>query len=146
MMSDEIVDGNRVIEYAKRYGDIFNKYQSTTVIIKNNKIFNISSVFYEYEDKEIVISKEEALKILKENGVDADDVELSIENVGLLNDDKVKETNEEISEENINMFEFRRRQTDVRKVWKTSMNELIDANTGELINNIKNVEIKNMGS
>lgn len=63
-----------------------------------------------------------------------------------MNDDKVKETNEEISEENINMFEFRRRQTDVRKVWKTSMNELIDANTGELINNIKNVEIKNMGS
>ena len=58
----------------------------------------------------------------------------------------MKETNEEISEENINMFEFRRRQTDVRKVWKTSMNELIDANTGELINNIKNVEIKNMGS
>ena len=63
-----------------------------------------------------------------------------------MNDDKVEETNEEISEGNINMFEFRRRQTDVRKVWKTSMNELIDANTGELINNIKNVEIKNMGS
>ena len=137
MMSDEIVDGNRVIEYDKRYGDIFNKYQSTTVIIKNNKIFNISSVFYEYEDKEIVISKEEALKILKENGVDADDVELSIENVGLLNDDKVEEINEEISEENINMLEFRRRQTDVRKVWKTKYlkNEIyfVDSNSGECI-------------
>lgn len=146
IMSDENIDGNRVIEYAKKYGDVFNKYQSTTVIMKNNKIFNISSVFYEYEDNEILVSKDEALKILKDNGVDANDVELAIENVGLLNDDKVEDTNEEISEENINKFEFRRRQMDVRKVWRTSMNELIDANNGELINNIKNVEIKNMGS
>ena len=74
---------------------------------------------------------------MKENGVDADDVELSIENVGLLNDDKVEEINEEISEENINMFEFRRRQTDVRKVWKTKYlkNEIyfVDSNSGECI-------------
>ena len=146
MMSDEIVDGNRVIEYAKKYGDIFNKYQSTTVIIKNNKIFNISSVFYEYEDKEIVISKEEALKILKENGVDADDVELAIENVGVMNTEKNEIMNDNISEKNFTENVLDRNQIDIRKVWKTSMNELIDANTGELINNIKNVEIKNMGS
>lgn len=54
--------------------------------------------------------------------------------------------NDNISEKNFTENVLDRNQIDIRKVWKTSMNELIDANTGELINNIKNVEIKNMGS
>ena len=138
IMSNEIVDGNRIVEYAKKYGDIFNKYQSATIIIRNNKIFNISSVFYEYEDKEIVVSKENAIKILRENGIDADDVKLAIENVGVLNDKEIEKINEEISEENIDKFEFKRKQVNTRKVWKTSTNELIDAINGKFYNqNVK---------
>lgn len=149
IMSDEVVDGNRIVEYAKKYGDIFNKYQSTTVIIKDNRILNISSVYYEYEDKEVLVSKEEALKILEDNGIEvsADDVELAIENVGVINAEKKEELTENISYENSTENVLDREQADVRKVWKTSMNELVDANTGVLINsNVKNKEIKKMGS
>lgn len=143
IMSDEVVDGNRMVEYAKKYGDIFNKYQSTTVIIKDNRILNISSVYYEYEDKEVLVSKEEALKILKDNGIEvsADDVELAIENVGLLNNNDVKDINEKISEENIEKFEFRRKQVDVRKVWKTHTNELIDTIDGKFYSQNINLDI-----
>lgn len=147
LASREVDDGIENIEYAKKYGDIFNSYQSATIGIKNGKIFNIFTVNYAYEDKDVLVSKEEALRILKENGIDADDVELAIENVGVLNSDDLVGINEEISEENIDEFEFRRKQADIRKVWKTSMNELVDANTGVPINsNVKNREIKNMGS
>ena len=143
IMSDEVVDGNRIVEYAKKYGDIFNKYQSTTVIIKDNRILNISSVYYEYEDKEVLVSKEEALKILKDNGIEvsADDVELAIENVGLLNNNDVKDINEKISEENIEKFEFRRKQVDVRKVLKTHTNELIDTIDGKFYSQNINLDI-----
>lgn len=138
IMSDEVVDGNRMVEYAKKYSDIFNKYQSTTVIIKDNRILNISSVYYEYEDKEVLVSKEEALKILKDNGIEvsADDVELAIENVGVFSDNNQQGVNEEISEENIDEFEFRRKQVDVRKVWKCYKDGIynyVDINTKELI-------------
>ena len=121
IMSDEVVDGNRIVEYAKKYGDIFNKYQSTTVIIKDNRILNISSVYYEYEDKEVLVSKEEALKILKDNGIEvsADDVELAIENVGVINAEKKEELTENISYENSTENILDRKQVDVRMVWKT---------------------------
>lgn len=139
IMSDEIVDGNRIVEYAKKYGNIFNKYQSTTVIIRNNRVLNISSVYYEYEDKEILVSKEEAIKILKDNGIEvsADDVELAIENVGIFTDNNLEKINEKLSGENIDSYEFNRKQKDIRKVWKTkylkNKSSLIDSNTGEYI-------------
>lgn len=147
LVSREVVDGIENIEYAKKYGDIFNSYQSATIGIKNGKIFNIFTVNYAYEDKDILVSKDEALKILKDNGIDADDVELAIENVGVLNPEKNDVVNDNISEENSTENVLDREQADVRKVWKTSMNELVDANTGVLINsNVKNKEIKKMGS
>lgn len=150
IMSDEVVDGNRIVEYAKKYGDIFNKYQSTTVIIKDNRILNISSVYYEYEDKEVLVSKEEALKILKDNGIEvsADDVELAIENVGVFSDNNQQGVNEEISEENIDEFEFRRKQVDVRMVWKTLDGKyFIDVSSSNVIKrDIQSKEEKNMSS
>lgn len=147
LASREVDDGIENIEYAKKYGDIFNSYQSATIGIKNGKIFNIFTVNYAYEDKDVLVSKEEALKILKENGIDADDVELAIEDVGVLNPEKNDVVNDNISEENSTENVLDREQADVRKVWKTSMNELVDANTGVLINsNVKNKEIKKMGS
>ena len=143
IMSDEVVDGNRIVEYAKKYGDIFNKYQSTTVIIKDNRILNISSVYYEYEDKEVLVSKEEALKILKDNGIEvsADDVELAIENVGVINAEKKEELTENISYENSTENILDRKQVDIRKVWKTHTNELIDVIDGKLYSQNINLDI-----
>lgn len=132
LASREVVDGIENIEYAKKYGDIFNSYQSATIAIKNEKIFNIFTVNYAYEDKDVLVSKDEALKILKDNGIDADDVELAIENVGVLDNNKVEDINEEISEENVDEFVFSRKQADIRKVWKTSTNELVDTIDGKL--------------
>lgn len=143
IMSDEVVDGNRMVEYAKKYGDIFNKYQSTTVIIKDNRILNISSVYYEYEDKEVLVSKEEALKILKDNGIEvsADDVELAIENVGVINAEKKEELTENISYENSTENILDRKQVDIRKVWKTHTNELIDVIDGKFYSQNINLDI-----
>ena len=139
LASREVDDGIENIEYAKKYGDIFNSYQSATIGIKNGKIFNIFTVNYAYEDKDVLVSKEEALKILKENGIDADDVELAIENVGVLNPNEVEGINEEISEENVDKFVFNRKQADIRKVWKTGIKDgnqyCVDVNTKKIIHN-----------
>ena len=137
LASAETVEGNKVMEYAKKYGDIFNYYQSATIAVKNGKIFNIFTMNCDYEDKEVLVSREEALKILKDNGIDADDVELSIENVGVFNDNDPEKINEEFSEENVDSYEINRRQKDIRKVWKTNyINNkvyMIDANTKDFI-------------
>lgn len=137
LASREVADGIENVEYAKKYGDIFNSYQSATIGIKNGKIFNIFTVNYAYEDKDVLVSKEEALKILKDNGIDADDVELAIENVGVLNLNEVEGINEEISEENVDKFVFNRKQSDIRKVWKTDIQQekqyFVDTYSGEFM-------------
>lgn len=143
-----MADGIENIEYAKKYGDIFNSYQSATIAIKNEKIFNIFTVNYAYEDTEVLVSKEEALKILKDNGIDADDVELAIENVGVLNPEKNEIVNDNISEENSTENVLDRKQADVRKVWKTKDGKyFIDVNSKNIINrDIQSKEEKNMSS
>ena len=77
------------------------------------------------------------MKILKENGIDADDVELAIENVGVLNPNEVEGINEEISEENVDKFVFNRKQADIRKVWKTDIQQekqyFVDTYSGEFM-------------
>lgn len=137
LASAETADGGEVIEYARKYGEIFNYYQSATIAIKNGKIFNIFTSNCEYEDKEVLVSKEEALKILNDNGIDVDDIELAIENVGVFTDNNPDEIREELSEENIDSYEFNRKPKDIRKVWKTkylkNVSCFIDSNTGEYI-------------
>ena len=85
---------------------------------------------------------------MKENGIDADDVELAIENVGVLNLNEVEGINEEISEENVDKFVFNRKQADIRKVWKTTDGKyFINANSGNIIiRDIQSKEEKNMSS
>lgn len=135
--SNKITEGNVTIEYERKYGEIFNKYQSITVIVKNEKIFSITTSDCKYEDKEINVSKEEALKILKDNGINANDVELAIENVGILNNEKQEKVDETISYENSDENILKRKQLDVRKVWKTDVingkKYYIDVNTKEII-------------
>ena len=145
LVSREMVDGIENIEYAKKYGDIFNSYQSVTVAIKNEKIFNIFTVNYAYEDKEVLVSKDEALRILKDNGIDADDVELAIENVGVLDSEKNEIVNDYISEENSTENVLDRKQAEVRKVWKTNIKDgneyCVDVNTQKIIH-IKDIFIE----
>lgn len=136
-----MADGIEKFEYAKKYGDIFNSYQSATIGIKNGKIFNIFTVNYAYEDKDVLVSKEEALKILKDNGIDADDVELAIENVGVLNPEKNEIVNDNISEENSTENVLDREQSDIRKVWKTSTNVLVDTIDGTIYGQNINLDI-----
>ena len=140
-----MADGIENIEYAKKYGDIFNSYQSATIAIKNEKIFNIFTVNYAYEDKDVLVSKDDALRILKDNGIDADDVELAIENVGVLDNNIVEDIDEEFSEENVDKFVFSRKQADIRKVWKTNIKDgnqyCVDANTQKIIH-IKDIFVE----
>lgn len=133
----ETADGGEVIKYARKYGEIFNYYQSATIAIKNGKIFNIFTINCEYEDKEVLVSKEEALKILNDNGIDVDDVELAIENVGVINSKNTEELNESVLYENSIENTLNRNKADIRKVWKTKNLEnescFVDSNTGEFL-------------
>ena len=76
---------------------------------------------------------------MKDNGIEvsADDVELAIENVGVLNPEKKELINDNISEKNSTENILDRRKVDIRKVWKTKYlgNEIyfVDSNTGEYI-------------
>lgn len=137
LASAETADGGEVIEYARKYGEIFNYYQSATIAIKNGKIFNIFTINCEYEDKEVLVSKEEALKILNDNGIDVDDVELAIENVGVINSKNTEELNESVLYENSIENTLNRNKADIRKVWKTKNLEnescFVDSNTGEFL-------------
>lgn len=73
---------------------------------------------------------------------------MAIENVGVFSDNNQQGVNEEISEENIDEFEFRRKQVDVRMVWKTLDGKyFIDVSSSNVIKrDIQSKEEKNMSS
>ena len=110
----------RNIEYAKKYGDLVNEYQSVKIMVENNRIANINVLDYDYTDTEINISKEDAIRIFKENGIDVseDEIELSIENVGRTEYEEGNKLFEEISEEQMKDLELYEIKSDVRKVWR----------------------------
>lgn len=123
---DENSSDVRIIEYAKKYGDIFNKYQSCKVMIEKGKILNISTVDYDYEDAEIKVSKEDALKILHDNGIDVNDVELVIENVNFMFEEIDSEkSNEDLTEKNANQNIMKNNSKTIKKVWKVVYNKNI---------------------
>ncbi len=137
LASEEDNGDIKFVEYAKKYGDIFNEYQRAKVTIKDNKILNIGVLDYDYEDTEVKVSKEEALKILHENGMDINDVELAIENVNLAVDIDVSDVNEELTENTIDYNKINKKKKIIRKVWKAiDENKVvwIDAEDGNMIN------------
>ena len=83
-------------------------------------IANINVLDYDYTDTEINISKEDAIRIFKENGIDVseDEIELSIENVGRTEYEEGNKLFEEISEEQMKDLELYEIKSDVRKVWR----------------------------
>lgn len=139
LISDEVMGEIRNIEYAKKYGDLVNEYQSVKIMVENNRIANIGVTYYEYIDEDINVSKEDALNIFKENGIEVskDTIKLSIENVGinkhLENEGELKE----LTEDEMYNLELPRNINDIRKVWVCikdfQIEYMIDANTGEFI-------------
>lgn len=139
LYSDELLENSRIIKYAKKYGEIFNEYQSVTCVMYDSKIKSIITLDYSYEDKEILVSKEEAIKVLDERNLHAKKIELSIE---LINGDLLNNTEEmysEIKNDNVENDIIQGTYIDVRKVWKVQTVDnqecLVDANTGEIIFN-----------
>lgn len=137
MCNDNSAGNLRFIDYAKRYGDIYNKYESVKFSISNNRIQFVSVLDYPYEDTEILISKEMALEIAKENDIEVEAIELSIENVNEYPTSVVNGIYEEINEknkENISVLEIG---NCIKKVWKIktfgNKKYLIDSITGEII-------------
>lgn len=141
LISDEVMGEIRNIEYAKKYGDLVNEYQSVKIMVENNRIANINVLDYDYTDTEINISKEDAIRIFKENGIDVseDEIELSIENVGRTKYEEGNKLFEEISEEQMKDWKLYENKIEVKKVWKDKRNKLemffVLADTGEYLEN-----------
>ncbi len=139
LISDEVTDKIRNIEYAKKYGDLVNEYQSVKIMVENNKIRNVRVIDYDYTDTEINISKEEAINIFEENGIEIlnGEIDLKIKNVGTNKDTNNKENLEKLTEDEMYNLELPRNINDIRKVWvyikDFQIEYMIDANTGEFI-------------
>lgn len=142
LISDEVIGEIRNIEYAKKYGDLVNEYQSVKIMVENNRIANINVLDYDYTDTEINISKEDAIRIFKENGIDVseDEIELSIEKFEKETYAESEENLDELSNDAMRNLNLPQNINYVRKVWKYAKNiqneHMIDVNTGEFIGNI----------
>lgn len=140
LISDEVMGEIRNIEYAKKYGDLVNEYQSVKIMVENNRIANINVLDYDYTDTEINISKEDAIRIFKENGIDVseDEIELSIEKIGR-NKQRTNDILEKVNDDAMYELELDENTNDIRKVWvciKDVLNVyMIDVNTGGFIEN-----------
>lgn len=140
LISDEVIGEIRNIEYAKKYGDLVNEYQSVKIMVENNRIANINVLDYDYTDTEINISKEDAIRIFKENGIDVseDEIELSIEKIGR-NKQRTNDILEEVNDDAMYELELDENTNDIRKVWVCIKDVLtvymIDVNTGGFIEN-----------
>lgn len=138
LASEEDNGDIKFVEYAKKYGEIFNEYQRAKITIKDNKILNIGVLDYDYEDTEVKISKEEALKILHENGIDISDVEikLAIENVNFMFEEVDSEkSNEDLTEKNANQNVIKNGNKIIKKVWEvinTKNTIYIDVENGSI--------------
>lgn len=137
LYKEENLGGSQRYVYAKKYGDIWNEYQSVSIVANNDCINSIYILNYPYEDKEVLVSKNEAIEILKINNFEVTDIELSIE---FINRNEYSESGyEEIyDEESINGETLFITNFDIRKVWNFNNTVFVDSNTGEVIFNTKN--------
>lgn len=130
-------NANNIINYAKKYGDVYNKYESVNISMYSGKIGKITVLKYPYKDEEILISREKALEIARENNIEVDTIELSIEKICDLNMDIGSYNSIEIIEqEELNDVEIFTNSVEFRKVWRIVGNKesvLIDVNTGKVI-------------
>lgn len=136
---DDFIENARLIKYAKKYGDIYNPYQGVTYTVEGDKIKSIIVFDYSYEDKEVLVSKDEAMDILRENGIETVDIELCIEKINK-NFEEEKGTEEvltDVTYDNVGIHLIENTEFEVKKVWKAKLNSgleyCVDVYTGELI-------------
>ena len=122
----------------KKYGELYNRYQGITlkIIPELDKVITIVYFDEDYKDTEIIISKEEAINIVKnkvnDNSMEILDCYLSIEKSNLYGE---MLDNPNLDEETIGDTDYI-----VRKVWKVdakqnsnTLNFFVDVETGEII-------------
>lgn len=124
--------------FNKKYGELYNRYQGITlkIIPELDKVITIVYFDEDYKDTEIIISKEEAINIVKnkvnDNSMEILDCYLSIEKSNLYGE---MLDNPNLDEETIGDTDYI-----VRKVWKVdakqnsnTLNFFVDVETGEII-------------
>lgn len=142
LYSCEKKDDSIYLCYAKKYDEIFNLYQRITIVIENNNIKAITRLDYEYEDTEILVSKEEAINILEEKGIEVESVELVIENLDFGEGNVATQESGKIEKLDITFTDLFYSDllyvsNNTTKVWKakTIDNEIyfVNSNTGKVI-------------
>lgn len=127
-------DVTNIVLY-KKYGDLFNKYQSVSIMYDNDFLQMIYILDCDYEDKEILVSEEQAIEICKKLGEDIEEVSIVIENIKSVEDNGL-ESIIYLDENNIYNNEVRKKLYDIRKVWKCETEDdkiiFIDVNSGEV--------------
>ena len=140
LCNDRKLEKSRLIEYAKKYGDIYNKYESAKFSIYNDNIEFISIADYEYEDTDILISQEKALEIATENGIEVVSIEMSIENVTNTSKEYLDNVYEELEYDNIKNELIQNTNMKIKKVWKMidkrGSIKLIDVLDGKIFSNL----------
>lgn len=136
LINDQKLTTSRLLEYSKKYGEIYNKYESVNITINNNRVMAINVFNYKYEDTDVLISKEEVLKISERNNIEVKEVTLDIEIVKKKSLQYYNELYEEIDYKNVGEAELNNLKIDIRKVWKvitvSGKEYLIDSKTGEI--------------
>ena len=136
LYSKEVRGEECYIEYAKKYGDLFNLYQKITIVVKNNRVVLITTIDSEYEECEINISKEEAINILKQKEIDVIEIGLSIEIVDSNRIDNYNDIYDGV--EKLNEIKLVNSNFTAKKVWKAKdVNNtyyFIDSTNGDFIN------------
>ena len=116
LYSEENDNGETTYIYARKYGNIFNLFQRITIVLKESKILTVWVINYDYEDKEILIDKQQALDIAKENGINVKSIELVIDSIDFNEshcDSAIIDMMEDLENEELIFIN-----TNVRKVWK----------------------------
>lgn len=136
-----------LIEYAKKYGEIYNTYEGVRIYIKEDNIKAIGVSSYSFEDTEILISKEKALEIAKDNNIEVQTIELAIENINSRMFEYINEVYEELDYDEIDKEQVKNVNVKVRKVWKIfdkgGIERLIDVGDGSLYYNLEMFENQN---
>lgn len=136
LYNEESLEGNTYLEYAKKYGDVFNPYQKITLVIKDEKIITITKLYYDYEDSEVLILENDAIDILNEMGIEAKSIELVIENLDFNDSDfnSEKIDGSEMWNESMDMIYVG---NNIKKVWRVKSSDtkiyFVDSHTGKII-------------
>lgn len=131
------INNSKIVLYGKKYGDIYNQYESVSFSMDSGKICKITVLKYPYKDEKVLISREKALEIAEENNIEVDTIKLSIEKICDLNMDiGCYNSFEIIEQQELDDVEIFTNSVEFKKVWKIVGNKesvLIDANTGKII-------------